>query len=500
MLLTWIILIPILGGLLAWMVSGYSKPAARWISLLACVADFLLSIYIWAGSPVDVGKSGLILEQNNQWIPQFGISYHLAMDGFSLLLVVLTGLLGAIAVAISWNEITEKVGSFHFALLALLSGVMGVFLAYDLVLFYFFWELMLIPMYFLIGLWGHENRVYAAVKFFIFTFLSGVFMLLAIIGLYIAHGRATGVYTFDYLTILASVASNPYSIWLMLGFFVAFAVKLPAVPIHSWLPDAHTEAPTAGSLILAGLLLKTGAYGIMRFAIPLFPSASSDIRTAAMVIGTVGVLYGAVCAYSQKDFKRMVAYTSVSHMGFILIGAYAGTEMALQGVVIQILSHGISTGALFILAGIIQERTHTRDFDKLGGLWATTPKLGGFLLLFALASLGLPAMGNFVGEFMILLGTYQVNPIITIIASTGFVFSAVYALKLVQMSIFGKNENSWDVNDLNTREIVTLAILSIVILWLGLFPQPIFNTAKQSLIAIQQSVTSSGDQESGITR
>ncbi len=484
MILTWIIAVPAIGGALAWIVSGKSALAARWIALLACLVDLGIAVGLWAAGGY---RGGMIAEQSVPWIPRFGIGYHLAMDGLSLLLVLLTCLLGAVAVAVSWREINERVGAFHLSLLLLLSGILGVFLAFDLFLFYSFWELMLIPMYFLIGLWGHENRVYAAIKFFIFTFASGLFMLIAILGLVMLNGRATGLYTFDYPTLSATAAATgPYAFWLMMGFFIAFAVKLPAIPVHTWLPDAHTEAPTAGSVILAGLLLKTGAYGIIRFAIPLFPAASGDIRTAAMILGTAGILYGAILAFAQKDFKRMVAYTSVSHMGFVLLGIYAGTPLALAGVVIEILSHGISTGALFAIAGMLQERTHTRDFDRLGGLWATAPKMGGFALLFALAALGLPGMGNFIGEFLILLGAFQTAPVIAIVAALGLVLSVIYSLRLVQLSIFGPNENNWSIADLNAREVAVLAVMAIVILHLGLYPQPVFDAARESLTTIER--------------
>lgn len=500
MILTWLILIPLIGGVLAWLLSLTSKPAARWVSLLACAIDFCLAVGIWLTTGTASNFFGVFLDQHNQWIPQFGISYHLAMDGFSLLLIVLTALLGIVAVAISWREIEERVGAFHFALMWLLAGIIGVFLAFDLVLFYFFWELMLIPMYFLVGLWGHERRVYAAIKFFLFTFISSLFMLASILGLYILHGRVTGTYTFDYPTLLANAAVTPYSFWLMLGFFVAFAVKLPMFPLHTWLPDAHTEAPTAGSVILAGLLLKTGAYGIMRFAIPLFPAASSNLRLAAMILGAIGILYGAILAYSQRDFKRMVAYTSVSHLGFVLLGIYAGTNLALQGAVLEILSHGISTGALFAIAGMLQERTHTRDFDKLGGLWATIPKLSGFTLLFALAALGLPGMGNFIGEFLVLIGTFQVNPVIASIASIGFILSVIYALRLVQESVLGSNKNNWALPDLSARETAILAALGLTIFWLGLYPQPIFRTASATVAEVQQSLPATQTEETRSAR
>lgn len=477
MMLTVLIAIPVVGGLISWGLSRWSAPAARWTALTACAADFVLALVIWAGNPA-AEMSGLILEQNLPWIPRFGISYHLAMDGLSLLLILLTTLLGMISVAASWREITERVGTFHLALLLLLAGIIGVFLAFDLFLFYFFWELMLVPMYFLIGIWGHENRHYAAIKFFLFTFISGLLMLVAIIGLYIVHGRATGVYTFDYAALLATSVSGRLAMWLMLGFFAGFAVKLPAVPFHTWLPDAHTEAPTAGSVILAGLMLKTGAYGLIRFAIPLFPDASAAMAPVAMALGAAGIIYGAVLAFAQQDFKRMVAYTSVSHLGFVLLGVYSGNALAFRGAVMEIIAHGISTGALFLLVGMLQERTHTRDLYRLGGLWATVPKMGGFTLLFALAALGLPGFGNFVGEFLVLLGTFQVSPALAVVATLGLVLSVVYALRMVQMSMFGPNERSWSMPDLSTREIAILGSLAAVILWLGLYPAPIIGAVR----------------------
>ena len=484
MILTWLIIIPVTGGALAWIAGHWSTLACRWIALLAMALELALALSLWVRHP-SVGAAGkTIVEQNLQWILPLGIRYHLALDGLSLLLILLTAVLGVVSVVCSWREITDRVGLFHLSMLLLLAGIIGVFLAFDLFLFYFFWELMLVPMYFLIGLWGHENRIYAAIKFFLFTFMSGLLMLVGIIGLYILHGRATGVFTFDYPALMGTAMSSGLAFWLMLGFFVGFAVKLPAVPLHTWLPDAHTEAPTAGSVILAGLMLKTGAYGLIRFAIPLFPAASNTIATAAMIVGTAGIIYGAVLAFAQRDFKRMVAYTSVSHLGFVLVGIYAGTQLALQGAVMEIISHGISTGALFLIAGMLQERTHTRDLRKLGGLWATTPKMGGFTVLFALAALGLPGMGNFVGEFLVLLGAFQVSPIIASIASIGFVFSVIYALRLVQLSMFGPNKNGWRLPDLSPREIGILGALAAIILWLGLYPIPIFRTARPSLRAI----------------
>ena len=498
MVLTLLIAIPLAAAPAAWLAARYSSSAARWIALAACAADFGLALWIWAAIP---GVAGMpILYYRAPWIPRFGVSFHLSMDGLSLLLVLLTALLGVIAVACSWREVIQRIGTFHLALLVLLSGIVGVFLAYDLFLFYFFWELMLVPMYFLIGIWGHENRLYAAIKFFLFTLISGLFMLAAIIGLHVLHARSTGVQTFDYPALLSTARSTPYAFWLMLGLFVGFAVKLPAVPLHTWLPDAHTEAPTAGSVILAGLLLKTGAYGLMRFAVPLFPEESIMIAPAAMILGAVGIIYGAVLAFAQTDFKRMVAYTSVSHLGFVLLGIYSGHPLALQGAVMQIIAHGVSTGALFLVAGMIQERTHTRDLGKLGGLWETAPKMGGFTLLFALAALGLPGLGNFVGEFLVLLGVFQVSPVLAVISAAGLVASVVYGLRLVGLSMLGPNEHHWQLPDLSAREMLILCPLALAIFWLGLYPRPVFEAARPSVIPIEAALSSEAGRNTGDAR
>src|SRR5690242_3298857 len=318
MILFWLILIPLIAGILSWIAARSSTTAPRWICLCAMIADLAIGLSLWFTHPfaiADPTRGRWSEELIWNWIPQLGIRFHLALDGLSLVLLLLTFFLGLMSVIASWTEIEHSVGFFHFNLMWVLAGVTGVFLAADLFLFYLFWELMLVPMYFLIAIWGHENRIYASMKFFLFTQLSGLLMLAAIISLAMLHERATGVWTFDYQALLGFALSGNAARWIMLGFVVAFAVKLPAFPVHTWLPDAHTEAPTAGSLVLAGLLLKTGAYGLMRFVIPLFPSAAAEIAPLAMGLGALGIVYGAVQAFSQTDFKRLVAYTSVSHMG-----------------------------------------------------------------------------------------------------------------------------------------------------------------------------------------
>ncbi len=484
MILVYIIIILFAGGLLAWLISKISEAGARWVSLVFLFASFVLAVYLWltagASTSVSAGSKWMAEVQWN-WIPQFGISLHFAADGLSILLMLLTLFLGIISVLISWKSITKSVGFYHFNLLWILAGIIGVFTSLDLFLFYSFWEVMLIPMYFLIGIWGHENRVYASFKFFLFTQASGLLMFIAILALYIIHGQNTGTYTFDYTALLGTQLSPVAGMWIMLGFLIAFIVKLPAFPFHNWLPDAHTEAPTAGSVILAGLLLKTGAYGILRFVIPLFPDASRTFAPVAIILGVVGILYGAKLAFAQTDFKRLVAYTSVSHMGFILLGAFSFNQLALQGVVLQMLTHGISTGALFILVGAIQDRIHTRDLNRLGGLWDQVPRMGGIALVFAMASLGLPALGNFVAEFLILAGSFQANVFWTIIAALGLVASTLYSLRIMQKVFYGKKEEEWKISDFDGREILVMAGLIIAIVWIGIYPGSFLNTSKASI-------------------
>jgi len=380
-----------------------------------------------------------------------------------------------------------------------LGGVVGIFLALDMFLFFFFWEMMLVPMFFLIALWGHnipggKGRVYAAIKFFIYTQASGFLMLVSILAMVFLHQQATGKLSFDYHDLLNTPMGAQVEWWLMLGFFGAFAVKMPVVPFHTWLPDAHGQAPTAGSVDLAGILLKTAAYGLLRFGIPFFPHASAAFAPVAMWLGVVGIIYGAVVAFSQTDIKRFVAYTSISHMGFIVIGIYAGTEQALQGVVVQMIAHGLSAGALFILCGEIYERLHTRDISKMGGLWSRFPNLPPILLFFSAASLGLPGLGNFVGEFLILVGSFDAAPVVTIIAASGLILAAVYSLYLVQRALHGAPQPLPEgvqlnkqglLKDLSKRELVMMLSLMALLMGLGLYPQIVMDTAKAPVQAVQ---------------
>ena len=489
MTLVWLIAILLIGGVVAWLAERWGRQLPRWISLFAIALDLVLAAIIWVGSSSRATLSTTQLwlsEVDWNWVPSFGIHFHLALDGLSLLMLGLTFFLGIMAVLASWTEIQEKVGFFHFNLMWVLAGIVGVFLAMDLFLFYFAWELMLVPMYFLIVIWGHERRVYAGAKFFLFNQCSGLLMLIAILALYFLHHQATGVYTFEYSQLLNTQLSHRAELGMMLGFFVAFAVKLPVVPLHTWLPDAHTQASTAGSVILAGLLLKTGAYGMLRFVVPLFPHAAHEFTPVALVLAATGIVYGAVMAYSQTDLKRLVAYTSVSHLGFVLLGIFSWNPLALQGAIMTMICHGLSTGALFILAGGLLERLHTRDLSQMGGLWTAMPRLSGAALFFSLGSLGLPGLGDFVGEFLVLLGSYRVSIAITVVASLGVLASTFYALRMVQRAFLGPNTHAWRLPDLNPREAFMMAAMIVGLLGLGLYPQPVFTTCGRALENLQR--------------
>lgn len=478
---------PLLAGFLTLLPGRGAALRARLVALTALVLELALALALW-GVHFGGGRApvrGWLQEFDAAWIPAWGARLHLGIDGISLVLVLLTAVLGIVAVLSAWREIRTQVGPFHFLLLWSLAGIVGVFLALDLFLFAFFWEMMLIPIYFLIALWGHEQRAAAALRFLLFTQAGGLLLLAAILGLYFAHGRATGVFTFDYRQLIGTPLSPAAARWLFLGFLAAFAVKLPAVPLHTWLPDAHTQAPTAGSVILAGLLLKTGAYGLLRFALPLFPGAAAAVAPAALAVAVLGILYGAVLAVGQRDVKRFVAYTSVSHMGFVLLGIFVGNRLALQGALIQMVCHGVGTGGLFFLAGALQERTGTRDLDRMGGLWAGLPRLSGAGLVLALAALGLPGLGGFLGEFLVLFGTARVSLPAAAAASGGLILLAVASLLLVQRAFLGPTREARPTADLSLRETGTLAALVAALMWVGLFPQPLLDTARQGLDGIQ---------------
>ncbi len=497
MILPWLILIPFIGGLLCWQAERFGATAPRWIAMLTMLLLSGLGLWLWftgdySLAPAPGTDPTWALEFKLQWIERFGINVHLALDGLSLLMILLTGLLGVLSVMCSWKEIQRHVGFFHLNLMWILGGVVGVFLALDLFLFFFFWEMMLVPMYFLIALWGHsatdgkKSRIYAATKFFIYTQASGLIMLVAILGLVFVNYSQSGVITFDYTQLLKAELPPASEYILMLGFFIAFAVKLPVVPFHSWLPDAHAQAPTAGSVDLAGILLKTAAYGMLRFALPLFPNASAEFAPFAMTLGLIGVFYGAILAFAQTDIKRLVAYSSVAHMGFVLIGIYSGSQLALQGVVLQMLAHGLSAAALFIICGQLYERTHTRDMGEMGGLWSRIAYLPGISLFFAAASLGLPATGNFLGEFLILLGIFKSVPWISVIAASGLVFASVYSLIMIHRAYFGPSKSEQVLRGLNARELLMVVGLAVLLILLGVYPQPVLDTSAATMHGVQQ--------------
>ena len=491
MILTVVLIIPLIAAVVCLAPRFRSGAGARWTALAGMTAGLVITVVLFAGYQADhyaLKPQRWLLETQAPWFPQLGISFHLAADGMSLLFVMLAALLGSMAVIASWTEIKESVGFFHFNLLLTLVGVIGVFLAIDLFLFYFFWELMLVPMFFLILSWGHENRIYAAVKFFIFTQAGGLFMLVSILGLAFTHQHATGVLSFDYPELIGTYMNGTTATLLLFGFLAAFLVKLPAVPFHTWLPEAHTHAPTGGSVILAGLLLKTGAYGLIRFAFPIFPDAASRLAPYGMILAVAGILYGAVMSFAQTDLKRLIAYTSVSHMGFVLLGISACNTIALHGVIIQIICHGIGTGALFMLAGTLQERIHTRELSRMGGLWAELPRMGGLWLFFALAALGLPGLGNFLGEFLVLLGSFAVSIAAAAIAATGFIFATVYALWMLWQVSFGPRRTTGDIADLSVREMLPLVVAVGLLIWIGLFPQSVIRTARQGLETLKATI------------
>jgi NADH-quinone oxidoreductase subunit M len=477
MLLPWLIFIPFIGGLLCWQTERFGSKVPRWIALVAMGLTLALSLQLWLQGGYSLTAPKGIPQWQSEfsvpWIPRFGINFHLALDGLSLLMVVLTGLLGVLAILCSWREIQKYQGFFHLNLLWILGGVIGVFLSIDMFLFFFFWEMMLVPMYFLIALWGHKasdgkTRISAATKFFIYTQASGLVMLIAILGLVFVHYNATGVWTFSYEQLLKTPMTHNVEYLLMLGFFIAFAVKMPVVPLHGWLPDAHSQAPTAGSVDLAGILLKTAAYGMLRFMLPLFPNASH-----------------AWMAFAQTDIKRLIAYTSVSHMGFVLIAIFTGSQLAYQGAVIQMIAHGLSAAGMFIICGQLYERLHTRDMRLMGGLWGRIKYLPALSLFFAVATLGMPGTGNFVGEFMILFGSFPIVPVITVISTFGLVFASVYSLVMMQRAYYGAPKSDQPLQGMTARELLIILLLVVLLVLLGVFPQPILDTSSAAMSNIQ---------------
>jgi len=490
--LSLILFLPLVGSFLA--LGLWRRPlACRWASLLVALVDFALVAGLFSlNLKGQAGPTGRwLLAEDFPWIERFGIRYSLGLDGISLMLILLTAFLTVLCVLVSWKQITQRVGAFHFFLMFMETGVLGVFLATDLFLFYLFWEFQLIPMFFLIGMWGHENRVYATIKFIIYTIVGSLLMLAALIGLYVIHGAQTGQYTFALYQLVHTKLSPAAEIWLYAAFLLAFVIKIPLIPVHSWLPDAHTEAPTAGSVILAGLLLKTGAYAVLRFAFPLFPSAALVSVPLLLALGLGGLFYAAWIALAQRDLKRLVAYSSIAHMGLVVIGIGVWNIMTVSGAVLQMINHGLTTSALFILVGMLDERVHTREMDNFGGLWAKMPIFSAFFLLFSMASLGLPGLNNFVGEILILIGTFGKWPWVSGIGFAGLVLTVIYILWFVQSTLFGETRNPQikerHLEDITAREAAILMPLAAAVLFIGLYPGPLltlFREPIQGLMAL----------------
>lgn len=469
---------------------------ARWTAMAGSLVTFLGTLHIWYY--FDGSMIGLQFVEKFSWISvgAMNIEYFMGVDGLNLLLVVLTGFLTPLILLSVWHLEDPKQKTFLALMMALECGMMGALVAFDLVFFYVFWELMLIPMYFIIGVWGGKNRIYAATKFFIYTAVGSLLMLVAAIVLYLEYYDQTGVWSTNLLDLYQANILYGTQVWLFLAFALAFAIKVPMWPFHTWLPDAHTEAPTAGSVILAGVMLKMGTYGLIRFAIPLFPEAVGTFAPVIMALGIIGIIYGALTAWMQKDAKKMVAFSSVSHLGFVIIGSVAlvagGSQLseeALTGAVYQMVNHGISTGALFFLVGIIYERRHTRMLSDFGGLAKVMPWFAVMLIVATLSSVGLPGTGGFVGEFLILLGTYQASPIAGIAATLGVLLGAVYMLTLCRMILFGpldKEENKV-LKDLNAREFGYLAPLAILAIVMGVFPNLFLDKVKPSISYLAQN-------------
>jgi NADH-quinone oxidoreductase subunit M len=496
-----LLLIPLAGALV--LVAGAAladddgslaaAPSARWVALVTFVVEFVVSLGLWWS--FDPSETGWQARVTHWWIPQWGARFDVGVDGISLFMVLLTTFLMPLAVLGSWSGIREKVRSYYALLLVLTTGMIGVFVALDLLFFYVMWEVMLIPMYFIIGIWGGERRLYASIKFFLYTMLGSLLMLVGILYLWMHavdpfSGQGPS-FSYDYLLAHASVSSRA-ALWLFGAFFLAFAVKVPMFPFHTWLPDAHTEAPTAGSVILAGIMLKMGTYGFLRFALPLFPAAALTpwVRTTILTLAVIGIIYGALVAMVQPDFKKLVAYSSVSHLGFVMLGIFALTLQSVQGALMVMINHGISTGALFLLIGIIYERRHSRLISAYGGIARVVPMFAALLTLVSLSSIGLPGTNGFVGEFLVLLGTFKTQPYFAFLGATGVIFAAAYLLWAIQRILFNpldKPENE-HLTDLNRRELLIMGVLTAAIVWIGIYPAPVLRRMERSAGAFVQQV------------
>ena len=463
----------------------------RRTAFLVLLVEFIVSMGLWWS--FQPGIAGWQAGIDYSWIPMWGIRFTLGVDGISLMMVLLTTFIMPLTVLGSWTSVRTKVRSYYALMLVLTSGMLGVFLARDLFLFYVMWEVMLVPMYFIIGVWGGERRIYASIKFFLYTMLPSLLMLVAIVYLGLHAGSSSGVPNFSYDRLIAAPALEPKVALLLFGaFFLAFAVKVPMFPFHTWLPDAHVEAPTAGSVILAGIMLKMGTFGFLRLALPLFPGAAMNptVRMTILVLAVIGIIYGALVAMVQPDFKKLVAYSSVSHLGFVMLGIFALTVQSVQGAMMVMINHGISTGALFLLIGMIYERKHSRMIDSYGGIARVVPMFAAALTFVSLSSIGLPGTNGFVGEFLVLVGSFKTYPVLAVISATGVIFAAAYLLWAIQRILFNKLDKPENehIADLNRRELAILAPLVAVIIWLGVYPAPVLRRMESAAEALVSRV------------
>ncbi len=481
-LLSLIIWLPTLGALLV--LACQNEKRIKIIALVTTLLDFLVSLWLLVGW---VNDGSMQFQEYIAWIPSLNIHYHLGVDGISLFLVLLTTLLGPIVVLFSWENVKDHLKAFMFLLLVQQTGMLGVFLSLDLVVFFIFWEFTLIPMYFLIGRWGGKNRIYAAVKFFLYTMAGSALMLVVILMLYWQGG------SFDWMELQQAPMSTQFQTWAFLAFALAFAIKIPLFPFHTWLPDAHVQAPTAGSVILAGVLLKMGSYGFMRFNLPLFPEATQLYAPLLATLALIGIIYGALVALVQKDVKSLVAYSSIAHLGFVMLGVASLTQQGLSGAVLQGVNHGLATGALFLMVGMVYDRRHTRLFSEYGGLWKQIPVWSAFFIIVVMASVGLPGLNGFVGEFSILVGAFQANPWWAAIATLGVILAAWYLLTAVRNMIQGPldEEKNGHLADLNWREIAVLVPLVALFFIIGLYPNFFLDKINPAVEVLLQTVQAS---------
>src|SRR3989449_4675413 len=476
-----ILFTPLVGAFILLLVNKQNENAIRWIANVVAFIGFAVSVPLWFWYNSQNADFQFI--ERAPWIPSIGAEYFLGVDGFSVLLILLTTMMGAIAVLSSWAAITERVKEYYIFLLVLQTGMLGAFMSLDFLLFFLFWEVMLVPMYFLIGIWGSDRRLYSAIKFFLYTLVGSVVMLLGILALYFAYHTQTGEYTFDVTRYQQFGFDQGLQWWVFLAFFLGFAIKVPMFPFHTWLPDAHTDAPTAASVILAAVLLKMGTYGFIRFSLPILPDASRAFVPMIVTLSIVGIVYGALVAMAQRDWKRLVAYSSVSHMAMVMLGMFALNPVGITGSIVQQLNHGISTGALFLLVGLVYERRHTREISEYGGLSKVMPVYAAIFLVITMSSIGLPALNGFIGELLILQGVFAVNRLWAGVAAAGIVLGAAYMLWLYQRTMFGKIENvkNETLPDLGTREFALFVPLLILAVWIGLYPTPFLRRLDSSV-------------------